>query len=307
MKTFAGRKTGAARLSIYSNSFLIICKFIVGFLTGSVSVLSEAIHSTMDLAAAIIAFFSVTISGKPPDQSHPYGHEKAENVSGVVEAVLIFVASLMIISESIKKIIRHEPVASIGIGFAVMLVSAIVNLFVSKKLYRVSDEEHSIALEVDALHHKVDVYTSFGVAIGLFLIWITKLTLLDPLIAIFIALFILYESTTMLIHAFQPLMDTKLSDGEINTINRVMDEHKSVFVDFHELRTRRAGETKHIDLHLTIPQKMTVKEFHDFSDHLEEDLRKALQNTKVLIHAEPCDAKCAACHINSTCRFHPVP
>jgi len=297
------RKTDAARLSIYSNSFLIISKFAVGFITGSVSILSEAIHSTMDLAAAIIAFFSVTISGRPPDQTHPYGHEKAENVSGVVEAVLIFVASLLIISESIRKIIKHAPVAAIGIGFAVMLVSAIVNFFVSIRLYRIANEEHSIALEVDALHHKVDVYTSLGVAIGLFLIWITKLTILDPIIAICIALFILYEATTMMIRAFQPLMDAKLSDEEIATIRRVMDTHNSVFVDFHDLRTRRAGETKHIDLHLTIPQKMTVKEFHDFSDHLENDLKKALQNTKVLIHAEPCHVNCDSCHIKSNCKF----
>ena len=304
MKPSPVKKTRAARLSIYSNSFLIICKFIVGFITGSISILSEAIHSTMDLAASIIAFFSVTISGKPPDQSHPYGHEKAENVSGVVEAVLIFVASFLIIAESLKKIIKHEPIADIGIGFVVMLLSAIVNFFISRRLYKVAKEEHSIALEADALHLKVDIYTSLGVAVGLFIIWITKLTFLDPIIAICIALFILYEATTMLIRAFQPLMDTKLSDEEINTIKQVMDAHKSVFVDFHELRTRRAGETKHIDLHLTIPQKMTVKEFHDFSDHLEEDLRKALENTKVLIHAEPCDANCNNCRINSTCRFH---
>ncbi len=184
-----------------------------------------------------------------------------------------------------------------------MLVSGILNFYVALKISRTSSQENSIALKVDALNHRVDVYTSFGVAAGLFLIWVTKIDFLDPIIAIGIALFILYESATIIIHTSQSLMDAKLSDSEIETIKNVMNSHNNVFVDFHELRTRRAGETRHIDLHLTIPQKMTVKEFHDFSDHLENDLRKALHNTRVLIHAEPCNGNCTDCHINSTCSF----
>ncbi|MCX5781707.1 MAG: cation diffusion facilitator family transporter, partial [Elusimicrobia bacterium] len=253
--------------------------------------------------AAIFAYISVAISGKPPDQGHPYGHEKAENVSGVVEALLIFIASLLIIIESVRKIIKHEEIESIGIGFVVMLVSAIVNFFVSTRLYKVAREEHSIALEADALHLKVDMYTSIGVAAGLFVIWLTKLNFLDPILAICIALFILYEATEMLIRAFQPLMDAKLSDTEIEAIKQVMTDHQNIFVDYHELRTRRAGNIKHIDLHLTIPQRMTIKEFHDISEHLESDIQNTLEYTRVLIHAEPCDNLCNTCNFNINCKY----
>lgn len=141
------KKVKVARLSIYSNTMLILLKLVVGFISGSVSIISEAIHSTMDLLASVIAFFSVKASSKPADEEHPYGHGKYENVSGVIEAVLIFVAAIWIIVEGIKKIIHPQHVESIGIGFIVMFISALVNYMVSKKLYRVAKEEDSIALE----------------------------------------------------------------------------------------------------------------------------------------------------------------
>ena len=152
-------KVKVARLSLLSNTILIIMKLIVGLVTGSVSIISEAIHSTMDLLAAIIAFFSVRISDRPADDTHPYGHGKIENVSGVIEALLIFVASVWIIVEAVKKIITPGEIESVGIGFIVMFISAGINFIVSKKLYKVAKQEDSIALEADALHLKADVYT----------------------------------------------------------------------------------------------------------------------------------------------------
>ena len=214
-------KVKAARLSLMSNTSLIIMKLIVGLFTGSVSIISEAIHSTMDLLAAIIAFFSVRISDKPADESHPYGHGKIENISGVIEALFIFVASVWIIVESVKKIINPEEIESVGIGFIVMFISAAINFIVSKKLYKVAKEESSIALEADALHLKADVYTSLGVGVGLILIWITGLNYLDPIVAILVAIFILKESFELLKTAFNPLLDIKLSDEEIEIIKMI--------------------------------------------------------------------------------------
>ncbi|HEX2970098.1 MAG TPA: cation diffusion facilitator family transporter, partial [Bacteroidales bacterium] len=181
-------KVKVARLSIVSNTFLIIIKIVVGLLSGSVSIISEAIHSSMDLVAALIAFFSVRVSDNPPDSRHPYGHGKVENVSGVIEALLIFIAAGWIIFEASKKIFGGEiELESIGLGSLVMLIAAVVNTLVSMRLYKVARETHSVALEADALHLKTDVYTSLGVAAGLGLIMLTGFRWLDPVVAIMVA------------------------------------------------------------------------------------------------------------------------
>lgn len=291
-------KVKVARLSIFSNTVLILLKLIAGLISGSVSIISEAIHSTMDLLAAIIAFFSVRASEKPADEEHPYGHGKYENVSGVIEALLIFIAAIWIIVESIKKLLHPEPVESIGIGFIVMFISAFVNHLVSKKLYKVAKQEDSIALEADALHLKADVYTSLGVGGGLLLIWITKLNFLDPLVAILVAIFILKEAYHLLISAFNPLLDVKLSEEEIKIITEQINKHKSVYCDFHNLRTRKSGKTKYVDLHLVFPETMTVKVAHDLCDLIENDIEKLLKNTEILIHLESCIKTCTECNLS---------
>lgn len=282
------KKVYAAKISIFSNTFLIIIKLIMGIFTGSVSIISEAIHSTVDLVASVVAFFSVKIADLPPDENHQFGHEKVENISGVIEAVLIFIASFVIIGEAIKKIVRGGEIESIGLGFIVMFMSAGVNFFVSKYLYKVAKEEESIALEADALHLKADVVTSFGVGVGLLIIHFTGLNFLDPIIAIIIAIFILKEAFEMLQKAFHPLLDAKLSDEEINEIKKAVGIHNEFYIDFHELRTRSAGKTKHIDMHLTLCKNLTVSDSHEICDKIESDIEKSLKNTKVLIHVEPC-------------------
>jgi cation diffusion facilitator family transporter len=202
-------KVKTARLSIMSNTLLIIMKVIVGILSGSVSIISEAIHSSMDLVAALIAFFSVKVSDNPPDSKHPYGHGKIENISGVIEAVLIFAAAAMIIVEAVKKLLGAEIVLDkLWIGSLVMAVSAVINILVSRRLYKVAHETHSVALEADALHLKTDVYTSAGVAVGLALILITDIRWLDPVVAILVAFFIIRESYELMKRAFWPLLDS---------------------------------------------------------------------------------------------------
>lgn len=284
-------KVKVATLSICSNTFLIIIKLLVGMFTGSVSIVSEAIHSTMDLLASIIAFFSVKISDRPADDTHPYGHGKVENISGVIEALLIFVASVWIIIESIKKILNPQEIESIGIGFLVMFISSGVNFIVSKRIYKVAKEEDSIALEADALHLKADVYTSLGVGIGLFLIWITNLNYLDPLVAILVAIFILKESFHLLKNAFSPLLDAKLSDKEISIIKDEINKYSSIYCDYHDLKTRRSGSDKHIDLHLVVPEDMSIKDAHDVCHKIEYDIETILKNTHVMIHLESCNKK----------------
>ncbi len=290
-------KVKVARLSLLSNSTLIILKLIVGITTGSVSIISEAIHSTMDLLAAIIAFFSVKISDKPADDIHPYGHGKIENISGVIEALLILAASIWIIIEAIKKLMYPGEIGSIGLGFIVMFISSAINYIVSQKLYKVAKQEDSIALEADALHLKADVYTSLGVGIGLFLIWITNLNYLDPIVAISVAIFILKEAIELLISAFNPLLDVKLSNDEINIIKDSINKFSAVYCNYHNFKTRKSGRVRYVDLHLVFPENMTIKEAHDICDKIENDIKKSLNYTEIMIHLESSEKNhnCAKC------------
>ena len=278
-------KVKVARLSIASNTLLIIMKLVVGILSGSVSIISEAIHSSMDLVAALIAFFSVKVSDTPPDSKHQYGHGKVENVSGVIEAILIFVAAAWIIIEAIKKLTgKSFELELIWIGAIVMFISAIINSFVSHRLYKVARKTKSIALEADALHLKTDVYTSLGVAVGLGLISITGIKWLDPVIALMVACLILYESFTLLKKAFFPLIDSAWTDDEIKSLENKLKQMK---VNYHSLRTRTAGNYRFIDLHVVIPENESVANAHKYCDTIEEELSKSFDNLSVTTHVEP--------------------
>ena len=278
-------KVSIARLSIVSNTLLILMKLAVGLISGSVSILSEAIHSSMDLIAAVISFFSVRVSDNPPDSRHPYGHGKIENISGVIEALLIFIAAIWIIIEAIEKLFGEKiELESIALGSIVMFISALVNIFVSGKLYKVARATNSVALEADALHLKTDVYTSLGVATGLGLIIITGINWLDPVIAILVAIFIIREAYTLLVKAFTPLLDTAWSENEIDLLEK---ELKGLDVSYHNLRTRVAGNYRFIDIHIQIPEDVSVGSAHRYCDMIENELMKIYENLTVTIHVEP--------------------
>jgi len=281
------RKSKVALLSILSNTALIILKVIAGILSGSVSIVSEAIHSSMDLAASIIAFFSVRIASKPADKNHPYGHGKMENISGVVEGILIFIAAILIIKEAISKISHPGEINEAYIGIFVMVISAVVNYFVSRKLYKVSIEEDSIALEADALHLKTDIYTSLGVAAGLFLIKTTGMLIFDPIVAMVVASLIIKEAWLLTKYAFDPLLDKKLSDEEEEIIGKIVKSYNSRVIDYYELRTRKSGNIKYIDFQIAVDKNMSVIEAHNLSDSIEKDIEKKVKNSNVHIHIEP--------------------
>jgi cation diffusion facilitator family transporter len=278
-------KVKVARFSIISNSLLIIMKLAAGILSGSVSIISEAIHSSMDLIASVIAFFSVKVSDNPPDSRHPYGHGKIENISGVIEAILIFIAAIWIIVEAVKKLLGEKiELDSIALGSLVMIISAIVNIFVSRRLYKVAHETNSVALEADALHLKTDVFTSLGVAIGLGLIMITGINWLDPVVAILVASFIIRESYFLLSKAFTPLLDTAWGDDEIVELEKTLT---GLNVSYHDLRTRLAGNYRFVDLHIQIPEDVSVGSAHKYCDKIENELTVIYKNLTVTIHVEP--------------------
>jgi len=278
----------AAWLSVASNITLVVMKTMVGLMIGSVSVISEAIHSANDLLASFIALFAVKTSAKPPDEKHNFGHGKIENISGTIEALLIFIAALLIIKEAAEKIMHGGEPLTPGWGIVVMGISAGVNLVVSEYLMRVARHTNSIALEADAIHLRTDVYTSLGVFMGLVLIHITGLNIIDPIAAIAVALLIIKAAWNLTVKSFVPLIDTALTEEEINEIKAVLDEHRDEFVEYHDLRTRRAGREAHIDLHLVAYAETSVGKIHDLCDQIEFRITQQIPYSHVLIHVEPC-------------------
>lgn len=292
-------KSKAAAISVASNSLLILLKIVAGVLTGSISLIAEAIHSTMDLAAAIIAFLSVRVSDKPADELHPFGHGKLENISGVAEGLLIFIAAGIIIYEAIHRLINGATLEFLEIGLGIMVVSIVVNLVVSRYLLKVSRATDSLALEADARHLTTDIMTMGGVLIGLALVRLTGLTIFDPITAILVALLIIKTAYDITKKSFGGLIDVRLPKAEEEVIMAVIKEHTSQLTGFHEVRTRKSGSQRFIDFHLMLPKNITLEEAHKMCDHLEEDLKSRLPQSNVIIHVEPCDTECRQCKISS--------
>jgi len=293
-------KQKTARLSVVSNTSLVILKFVVGFAVGSVSIISEAIHSTMDLLAAVIAFFSVRKSSEPPDVEHAYGHGKFEDFSGMIEAVLIFIAAALIIWEAARSLLwGGGPELSedlLIIGIAVMAVSAAVNWFVSRRLMTVALQTESIALESDAWHLRTDVYTSAGVTLGLVLIRVTGISSIDSIFAIGIALVIIRAAYDLTRRSVADLIDQSLPENDENRIKEIICEHASEYAGFHDLRTRRSGPDIFVDFHLVMPGNISVEQSHDLADHLESDLIVEYPRSNITIHIEPCYEGIDGCH-----------
>jgi len=300
-------KKNVARLSIASNAFLAIAKFTVGFLIGSVSILSEGIHSGMDLLASVIAYFSVKKSALPPDVDHAFGHGKYEDASGLIEALLIVLAAGIIVWEAIQKLIFGGTTLSTGLlyaGMIVMGVSALCNFFVSQKLMKVAKQTDSIALESDAWHLRTDVMTSVGVVIGLILIQITGLTFLDSVIAILVAMMILREAYHLIKRSFADLMDESLDEEEVRKIEDIICRHQNAYTNYHSLKTRKAGPDKFVEFHLMMPHATPLEDAHHVLQGIENELKAEIPRLTVIIHLDPCDGRCNRDKCTFICRDH---
>jgi len=293
------RKTRVALLSVASNSVLILLKIGVGILIGSVAVISEAIHSGVDLLAAVIALFAVRRASHPADDRHPYGHGKFENVSGTIEALLIFVAAAWIIYSAIRKLIEPQELEAPSWGVLVMLVSAIVNTVVSQRLFKIGRETDSVALQADGLHLRTDVYTSLGVMVGLLVIWVggriwpsTDLAWIDPAVAIAVALMIIKAAWDLTKEAARDLLDVSLPAADVEWIPGFVHENWPQVRSFHRLRTRKAGSNRFIDFHLAVEDHMSVGEAHALGDEIVLAIKERLPESRVHIHVEPCAFGC---------------
>jgi len=304
VQSAAEAKRSTARLSVVSNSSLVVMKLIIGFAVGSIAIISEAVHSGIDLLAAVIAYISVKKASEPPDEDHTFGHGKFEDMSGFFEALLIFGAALLIMYEAVMKLIHGEAALNenlLGIGIAVMALSALVNFYVSGRLMQVAKENESIALESDAWHLRTDVYTSLGIMAGLILIKLTGILILDQLFAFGVAMMIMHAAYELTVRSFGELTDHRLSDEEETRIKKILCDHATDYANFHALRTRRSGADRFIDLHLVVAKDTTVEEAHDLADHLESDILLEFPRTSISIHVEPCNETCEGC--SSLCRI----
>lgn len=291
---FQKEKVSAARLSIVSNSALIAVKCVAGLSMGSISILSEAAHSGVDLVAALIAFFSVRTSSKPADRDHPFGHGKIENISGSVEAVLIFFAAGWIVFEALRRLLHPSVVESLGLGVVVMLASCGVNLLVSRRLFAVGARTESIALKADAWHLMTDVYTSAGVMVGLAIIWAGERVMpgvdlhwVDPIAAIAVAVLIMRAAWRLTVKSARDLLDTTLPEREMLAIETLIKAKHPQVRGFHKLKTRRSGHMRFVEFHMLVDPEMTVNQSHDITDELTREITEVLPGSVVTIHVEP--------------------
>jgi cation diffusion facilitator family transporter len=293
------RKSRAALISVISNTLLVVTKLAVGFLIGSVSVISEAIHSGVDLVAATIALYSVRTSSKPADKGHSFGHGKIENISGTVEALLIFLAAGWIIYEAFQKFIHPEPLEEPVLGVGIMLASTATNIFISRMLFQVGRETDSIALLADAWHLRTDVYTSLGVMSGLALIWSGhrffpeyNLSWVDPACAIAVALLIIKAAYELTVQSTRDLLDASLPDEEERWIRSLLECRSNDIRGYHAFRTRKAAHFRYIEFHIQVDPQMTVAISHLLTQELCQAIKDKMPHATITIHVEPCTKEC---------------
>lgn len=283
-------KAAAAALSIASNTTLILLKVVAGTITGSVALLTEALHSSIDLIASIVAFVSVRKADEPADADHPYGHEKIESLAAAIEGMLILVGSGVIAFESIRRLVLGSEVEKLGFGMAVLAISLVVNVLVSGWLRRRATATGSPALEADAEHLRTDAWTSAGVLVGLALVEITDASWLDPAVALLVAASITVAGVRIMRRASSVLVDEALPAVELAAIREeIVGFGDRGVVGYHKLRARRAGVRRYIDLHVQFSTGTTLEAAHATSHELQDAIRSRLSGADVLIHLEPED------------------
>ncbi|HVO55531.1 MAG TPA: cation diffusion facilitator family transporter [Solirubrobacterales bacterium] len=281
-------KQGAAALSIGSNAFLIVLKLVVGAITGSIAIITEAVHSTIDLVASVIAFFSVRAADEPADAEHPYGHEKVENLAAAIEGMLILVGAGVIVYEATHQLVKGSTVQRLGLGIAVMAFSVLANLAVSAVLSRQARATESQALEGDAAHLRTDAMTSAGVLFGLLLVEITGNNVFDPITALVVAVVIVWAGFRILRRSSGVLVDETLPAEEMDRIEEAIAHTRTEEVaGYHKLRARRAGSRRHIDLHVQYRSGTSLERAHELAHLMRDAIEAEIPQSEVLIHVEP--------------------
>lgn len=291
---------GAANLLIGVVVSLIMLKLVVGWVSGSISVLAQAADSFLDLFAGLVTFFAVRIATKPADEEHPFGHGKVEDMAGAVQGVLIFIAAAVIVYSSVERIVNKTPIEMAEAGIGAMAISMVASILLSRHLLKVAQATGSVVLEANARNITGDIYSTAAVLVGLLVARLTGLSILDPIMAIGMAIYITKIAYDTLGKPLLGLVDASLPSSEQAVIKSCLAEQGGQIVGFHELRTRRSGNQRYIDLHLVMAKDISLEQTHRVCDLLEIDIQARLPRTNVTIHVEPCDGKCKQCPVDSS-------
>uniref|UniRef100_UPI0039E551CC cation diffusion facilitator family transporter n=1 Tax=Shinella sp. TaxID=1870904 RepID=UPI0039E551CC len=262
-------------------------KLVAWWVTGSVALLSDGLESSVNVVAAIVAFAAITYAAKPADKTHPFGHHKAEYLSAVLEGVLIVVAALLIVMEAVPAVMAPASMEAPVMGLAINFAAGVINAVWAYVLIRAGRRYRSPALAADGQHILSDVVTSIGVLIGLVLAIATGYAVLDPLLAILVALNILYQGWKVIAHSVDGLMDHAVEPGEAEAIQAAIAANGAGSLGVHDLKTRRAGSATFVDFHLVVPVAMPVGQAHDICDRLEDAIRAVQPGAQIAIHVEP--------------------
>jgi cation diffusion facilitator family transporter len=292
-------RSGAAKLALGVVISLIILKVIVAFISHSISITAQAADSFLDLFSIGITVIAVHMSVQPADEHHPFGHGKMEGISALIQALLVLGAGAFIIYSAIQRIINRTVIAP-DTGMIVMGISIIASFFLSRHLRRVAKATESTAIDASAQNISADVYSAAGVLLGLLAVRITGWEILDPIIALIMAGFVLKAGYETAIRAFRELTDYSLPREEQAILNNCIREHFKQLVSYNHIRSRRAGSERFVDLHLVMPRDVSVESAHKMCDHLESDIKQKLPNSSITIHVEPCDENdCMNCEITA--------
>lgn len=282
-------KIRAARYSIITAVSLALMKFVVGLLTGSLAVIASAVDSLLDIVMSGVNFIAIRQAEEPADAGHSFGHGKYETLATLIQSLVISASGGWILVEAIHRLNEGNiKVQQIGNGVIVLAISVAASFWICRYLRRVGKATDSSALQADALHFSMDIYTNGALMAGLLILSFVDAPWLDPVMSLFVALYILKEALSLARHALRDMLDAELPDEVRNEVLRLVNEHHGELLDIHNLRTRRAGSQKLMDFHLTVCKHLTVQAAHDLADHLEKTIAQEIRGANVTIHVEPC-------------------
>lgn len=277
-----------AWLSVGAAFATIALKTLAWWLTGSVGLLSDALESIVNLAAALLAVTMLRVAASPPDENHPYGFSKAEYFAAGIEGALIVLAAAGILASAIPRLLEPEPLESPGLGLTLSVAASGINLAVGVLLIRVGRRYHSIALEADGHHLITDVWTSAGVIIGVGLVFLTGWLRLDPLVALGVAAHIVWTGLRLMRRSWRGLLDAAIPTEDTGEVTKLFAEYSKRYgVSFHALRTRQAGKRRFISFHFLVPDAWSVAQAHRLSEEIEERIRSLVPNASIFTHIEP--------------------
>ena len=285
--TMVDRRVRASMTAIVTVVLMLAIKLAVGLATQSIGIISQALDSVTDLMASALALYAVKKSMEPPDQRHPYGHSKVENLVSVIVGLMILLVAVAVAWEAVNRLMGGDEPVMLELGIAVMAGAVMVNLAVSSYLFRTARQERSMALEADAIHLRTDVVSNAGVLLGLVIIYATGLTILDPIIALIMAAYIVYSGVRLISKASADLLDENILPEEEKIVHDVLGEHSQGYRYFHALKARRGGNKSYLELHLAVERDMRVEDAHALAEHLEDEIRRRLPHFEVMIHMEP--------------------